>query len=71
MRFLDRLRTYARILPRARRNRADLVRHLVRRPGLLAAMNVYETALLASNRTDERLKALAQLKVSGLIGCPF
>ncbi len=70
VRFLDRLATYARILPRARRNRADLLRHLVRRPALLAAVNGYEVAMLASNRVDGRLKALVQIKV-GLIGCPF
>ena len=71
MRLLRRLRGYARILPRGRRNRADALRYLVRRPALLAAIAGYETAILVSNRVDPRLKYLAVLKSSGLTGCPF
>jgi hypothetical protein len=43
----------------------------VKRPTILAAVSTYETALLVSNRIDGRLKALAMLKASSLIGCPF
>ena len=71
MRFLRRLWAYARILPGARRNRADLLRYLVRRPALLAAVGTYEAAILASNRVEPRLKYLAVVKASSIAGCPF
>ncbi len=70
-RLLDRVRAYGRVLPRGRRNHTDLFRHLVRRPGLLLAVSTYETALVATGRLDNRLRYLAQLKTSALIGCPF
>jgi hypothetical protein len=66
-----KLAAYLSVLPRARRNRTDLVRYMVRRPALLLAIGGYETALLASGAVDARLKALAQIKTSSLIGCPF
>jgi hypothetical protein len=71
MRLLRRLLAYARILPNGRRNRTDALRYLIRRPALLAAIGAYETAVLASNRVDPRLKYLAVLKSSSLVGCPF
>jgi hypothetical protein len=71
MRLLRRLSAYARILPNGRRNRTDALRYLIRRPALLAAIGAYETAVLASNRVDLRLKYLAVLKSSSLAGCPF
>lgn len=64
-------KTFARRLPRYRESPADLLRLLVRRPAILAAVGTYETALLVSGRVDGRLKALASLKASSLIGCPF
>ncbi len=64
-------KTFARRLPHYRESPADLLRLLVKRPAILAAVGTYETALLASSRTDSRLKALAILKVSSLVGCPF
>lgn len=66
-----RLRGFLAIVPRARRNRTDLVRWLVRRPALLAAVNTYEGAVFAGNGVDTRLKYLATLKTSSLTGCPF
>jgi hypothetical protein len=59
------------IAPRGRRSATDALRYLIRRPALLAAIGGYETALLASNRVDPRLKQLAVLKASSIIGCPF
>jgi tRNA-Thr(GGU) m(6)t(6)A37 methyltransferase TsaA len=38
---------------------------------LLLGVNAFETALLASGAVPSRLKALAQIKTSALIGCPF
>jgi hypothetical protein len=40
-------------------------------PAIMAAVGTYETALLLSDRVDSRLKALASLKASALVGCPF
>ena len=71
MRTLRKLLAEFRVLASARRNRSDLLRYLVRRPALLAAVSGYETGLLLSSRADTRLKGLAQVKVSALIGCPF
>jgi hypothetical protein len=71
MKTLDKLRAVGRVLPRAKRNRADALRYLVRRPTLAWAISTYEMALLMSSRADNRLKALAQIKTSALVGCPF
>jgi hypothetical protein len=66
-----RVRAELSTLLKAKRNRTDLLRYLIRRPALLVAVGTYETALLASGSVDSRLKALAQIKTSSLIGCPF
>ena len=71
MRLMKRLRAYLRIAPRGRRNSTDALRYLVRRPVLLAAIGGYETAVMASNRVEPRLKYLATMKAAGLTGCPF
>jgi hypothetical protein len=47
------------------------VRLLRQRPALLLGVNAFETALLASGRVPGRIKALARVKTSALIGCPF
>ena len=70
-RLLRRLGGYARVLPRAKRNRTYVLGWLGRRPSLLAANQAYETAVLFANGTDTRLKYLAGLKASSLAGCPF
>ena len=64
-------RTFARILPRYREIPTDLLRLLVKRPALLGAVGIFETALVMSGQVDSRLKALASPKSSSLIGCPF
>ncbi len=71
MKLLRKLKAYARVLPRANRNRSDLTRHLVRRPLLGWAVGTYESAVFLSNSLDGRTKALATTRVSSLIGCPF
>lgn len=71
MRTLAKVVAELKVLVRARRNRSDLLRYLVRRPALLGAVGTYETALLVSSRAATRLKLLAQVKTSSLIGCPF
>jgi hypothetical protein len=49
----------------------DLFHLLRRRPLILAGVSAYETGLMASNRVDGRVKALATITASSLIGCPF
>ena len=65
------LRSYFAVLPKARRNRVDLPRWLMRRPQLLAAHAGYEVALISSAKTDPRLKALAELKAGAVISCEY
>jgi len=67
---LAKLRAYAGVMRRAKRP-IEVLRLLRRRPALLLAVNAYEMALMASNRVEARIKALAQIKTSALIGCPF
>jgi alkylhydroperoxidase family enzyme len=71
MRTLRKIIAEVRVLTRARRNRSDLLRYLIRRPAILMAVSTYEGSLLVSSRADTRLKALAQVKTSALVGCPF
>jgi alkylhydroperoxidase family enzyme len=69
---LSKLGAHARVFARLKsRGVPDLLRLLLKRPAILVAVGTYETALLASSRMDSRLKALAALKASSLIGCPF
>ena len=62
---------YLRVLPHARRNHSDLIRLLIRRPFLALGVVTYESGVFLSNAVDPKLKFLAGLKASGLIGCPF
>jgi len=71
VRIIDRARAYLEVLPKARRNRSDLLRWMAGRPQVLAGIGAYEAGLFLSARTGDRLRALAQLRVSSLIGCPF
>lgn len=69
---LDKLRAYGKVFTHAQYRRVpDLLRLLAKRPAILAGVGAYETALLANGRVHSRLKFLAQLKASSLIGCPF
>jgi alkylhydroperoxidase family enzyme len=65
-----RLMAFLRVMRRKKRP-METLRLLRRRPALLLGVNAFETALLASGRVQSRLKALAQIKTSALIGCPF
>jgi len=68
----NQLRIYGRLFRRVwRRASPDLVRLLLRRPAIMVAVGTYELGLMASSRVDARLKTLASLKTSSLIGCPF
>jgi hypothetical protein len=70
MGLLARLKAYAGVMRQAKRPNQAL-RLIRRRPALLLAASGYETALLVSGRVESRLKALAQIKTSALVGCPF
>lgn len=71
MSLLDKLKAYATVVPRAKRNRTEIVRLYGRRPALGLAVGAMETAALVSGTVDVRLKGLASLKTSSRIGCPF
>lgn len=70
MGFIAKLKTYAGVLRQAKRP-METLRLLRQRPALMLGVNAYELGLLASSRVDTRLKALAQIKTSALVGCPF
>lgn len=71
MSVVSQIRTYLAVLPKGRRNRADLVRWLIRRPQVLGAVAGYELALVSSARMPSRLKSLAELKASTVISCEY
>ena len=70
MKLTEKLKAYSRVMRRAKRP-MEVLRLLRKRPALFVAVNTYETALMLSGRVDVRLKSLAQIKTSALIGCPF
>jgi hypothetical protein len=70
MGLIARFRTVLRVL-RRRKRPIETLRLLRRRPALLVAVSTFETALLASARAPARPRALATIKTSALIGCPF
>jgi hypothetical protein len=70
--LLKKLHAYGKLFARTKYRRTpDLARLLWRRLALLAAVSTYEMALMVTSRVDSRLKALASIKTSALIGCPF
>ncbi len=52
MNVLQQVRPMAKVLPRGRRDRYDLLRWLRHRPQILTATAAYEMALLGSARMD-------------------
>lgn len=71
MGLLGKLRVYATVLPRAKWRRTELLHLYARRPALALGVGAMETVGLLSGKVDTRLKALASLKTSSRIGCPF
>jgi hypothetical protein len=71
MALLRKLLTYSRVLRRGNRNQGDLLGYLWRRPALFLAVQGYEAAVLVSSSVPTQLKALAQTRAAGRIGCPF
>lgn len=71
MNVVQQIRPMAKVLPRGRRDRYDLLRWLRHRPQILTAMVAYEMALVGSAQMDSRLKQLAELKAAALVTCEF
>ena len=72
MGLFDSVRAYARVVRRPTyRDVPDLARLLARRPAIAFGVSAYESGLLLNGRVEGRLKALAAVKASSLIGCPF
>lgn len=71
MRTLRQLRSNLGILRKARRNRLDLVRALIRRPQLALGTIVMELGIATSARVDPRLKILAELKAASIVACEY
>ena len=70
--LIARLQGYRKVLARARRRGVPaLARLLAKQPALLCAVGLFDLAQLATNRVDARLKSLASLKTSSLVGGPF
>ena len=70
--FLDKLRAYGKTFASARYDEVpDLFRLLLKRPAMLIGVGAYEPALLVSSKANNRLKVLATIKTSSLVGCPF
>lgn len=68
----EQLRSYRILLPMLRTaEMREEFRWLRRRPQLLAAAAIYETAVATSGKMDTRLKCLAELKAAALVNCEF
>jgi hypothetical protein len=70
MGLIARFKIFMRVMRRKKRP-LETIRLLRRRPPLLFGVNAFEMALMASGRMPVRPKALATIKTSALIGCPF
>ena len=70
MGLIARFRALLRVMGRKKRP-METLRLLRQRPGILLGVNVFETGLLASGKTPMTAKALATVKTSSLVGCPF
>jgi alkylhydroperoxidase family enzyme len=69
MTMFARFRSYVRVMRTAKRP-LETVRLLRGRWAIFGGVTAYELALFASNRVEARLKTLAQVKASALVGCP-
>ena len=70
--LLHKLRAIGTVMARARGGPTpDLWPLLQQRPAITFAVVAFELGLVASSRLDARFKALASLKASALVGCPY
>jgi hypothetical protein len=70
MGVIARFRVFVRVMRRKKRP-LETLRLFRQRPALLLAVNAFEAAQMAHGRVKSNLKALAEIKTSALIGCPF
>lgn len=70
MGLFARIRMLMRVM-RRRKRPLEAMQLLRRRPALILGVSTFEMALLASGRAPGRIKALASVKTSALVGCPF
>lgn len=70
MGFFAKLRALLSVMRRKKRP-IETLRLLRQRPALLFGVNVFEIVNMMSGRVPIRIKALATVKTSALIGCPF
>lgn len=72
MGVVDNVRCLARVVSRTRlASVPENARLLARRPAIAFGVGSFETGLLLSARVPARLRALAVIKTSALVGCPF
>ena len=72
MGLFSKLRAYAGVMRGRDRSRPlEPLSLLRKRPALMLGVNGFEMAQMASGKLDARLKSLAQIKTSALVGCPF
>ena len=69
--ILRRIWSHLLVFSKARRNRTDLIKPLLRRPQLAVAMGFYESALLTMGRIEPELKVLAVAKTAMMVNCEF
>lgn len=63
---------FGRAVSRVRSRRVpDNARLLARRPGIAFGVGAYEAGLMVSGKAPGTVRALATIKTSALIGCPF
>jgi len=72
MGLVSKLRSYAGVMSERDKSRPlEPMALLRKRLALMFGVNGMELAQMSSGRVDSRLKALAQIKTSALVGCPF
>jgi hypothetical protein len=70
MGFVTNFQMLMRVLKKRKRP-MEKVRLMRNNRALTFGVNAFEMGLMASSRVENRLKALAGVKTSALIGCPF
>ena len=72
MGLFQKLRVLSRVMSGRDKSRPlEPLALLRKRWPLMLGVNGFEMAQMASGRVDSRLKSLAQIKTSALVGCPF
>ncbi len=70
MGLISKIKSYAGVMSQRKRP-MQAMELLRKRRALMLGYGGFETAQFVSNRVDGRLKTLAVVKTSALVGCPF